>query len=549
MLSRADVVCILATFGDQRYRGTGFYIELRTPQRCRHALVTAFHVVANDEEGSVVWADSIMIESATVDGHDYILLEEDLDLTSRIGFDPWEDWVAFAVERPALRVWRPAHVHGLRDWTTYGFPFGTDEDGVACFGRITSMGSAFKWSACGIERKVRCVQLQSEEASAGSPLPATGFSGAPVVVEGRAIGLIRSYRGTSGNFDAAGGILLACPIEHMIEELCRCLGLTLTIESIGPMNSPGYANGETPKSSRAEPRQKKLIGDGVLQDLTERARPFTVAILAWEGAKSLLSKWGSAPIISKVFASVSSVSKILMVIAGVTGLSVATVGALQAWSTDRSENIDDNTTRRGTQANNQDLSPTRQHDLDTEDPTAPTEPDDIVVQVSSPDGVSHQKAGSEHLSPPRGSANPALAGGVPDGRSKKGGSQSRGSTKPGSTDASVPEPRRYDDPKLTVVGPEVPFEYFKERAIGEISSPSPSSLRNTRSATEKASGIISVYFCVDENGTVKHATIRTELPNNDQDVNQIILDTVRRWRFEPMPTLKCTEQKFKLTFQ
>jgi hypothetical protein len=542
MMTRSDVVHLLVRFGAEEYGGTGFYLQLRTQDRDRYVLVTAFHVVAHAQGEQIVWADQVTVELGSADGHDFFVTEEDLELDSRLGFDPWEDWVAFLVERPTVPAWRPARVRGRQSWTTYGFPLGTGDDGVACRGDVVTISSSLNWSACLVERKVRCLQLRSDEASASAPLPVAGFSGAPVMVQGKVTGVVRSFRSAGGSdgdlaqFNAQGGIIMACPVEYVVEELSRALGVLIEINDVEDDHQKADGDNLRPTETRTE---ANAIGTGVVQNLTERAKPVAVAILAWEGLKSLVKSWSGLAAMGRwVVVNVVTVSWLSGVVAG----TVIVVSAIAvALSNEKAEDH-----LEGARGNRPALS--EEAAIDAGENISSTE-DTGTVGYEDNSFDDQTEITIEPEFPQRNSAKLKPSSSTPEQTSvamdpKEPGTGSKTKQTPDSPSPS----QTYKGAKLDPSGPEVPFDYLAERAI-KLELPSIVDLRNSHSARKKISGVVSVFFCVEKNGSVKYAFIRKRYPTDDADIHRILVNAVKSWQFEPMPIRKCAERSFKLTFE
>ena len=113
------------------------------------------------------------------------------------------------------------------------------------------------------------------------------------------------------------------------------------------------------------------------------------------------------------------------------------------------------------------------------------------------------------------------------------------------------------DDSVTVVDEDsalqVTLEELMELAV-YAPDPDQKALAETKAARfDKADGVASVGFCVDTRG--KPANIRSiqKFPD-DPMIDQILRDTVARWRFKPWsadgrPVAVCTERRWNLRFK
>lgn len=117
------------------------------------------------------------------------------------------------------------------DWRTLGFP-DAKPDGIEVVGRVRSAEAAVEG--------VAALQLFSEEAAAGTGAPLSGLSGAPVIVDGAVVGLLRWATLDSTGRSVAGS-LFACPLRLVREGLSRAGGPTLRLEE-PPCPYPGLVS-------------------------------------------------------------------------------------------------------------------------------------------------------------------------------------------------------------------------------------------------------------------------------------------------------------------
>lgn len=182
---RDHVVCLRGcdAYGEVT-RGTAFFIGART-------LLTAAHVVLRDRhaEGE---PEPLQLRLTTPDGGEH-------DAT----LERWhaqQDWaVVTATCDGAPLQTRALTASPGTAWTSFGFP------------RLWPTGLAMRGTT--LERGARvdgCEVLQLHTPVGSAPLQ--GLSGAPVVVDGAAVGVFRTtIQGSDGH--TVGGTLFACPIE------------------------------------------------------------------------------------------------------------------------------------------------------------------------------------------------------------------------------------------------------------------------------------------------------------------------------------------------
>src|SRR5262249_20260456 len=142
-------------------------------------VLTAFHVVAErSATGITVYPGQITLtflthatEATVLDGR----------------ADAQADWILLRCQTPPADI-RPIPLADRGEdgaqWETYGFPEANPRDGMVQTGLIKN--------AVGTFDGVPAYQLFSDEAAAGTGAPVKGLSGAPVLVEGTIVGLLRS---------------------------------------------------------------------------------------------------------------------------------------------------------------------------------------------------------------------------------------------------------------------------------------------------------------------------------------------------------------------
>ena len=199
---RVDVVRL--SVGESR--GTGFLLDAQR-------VLTALHVVGRLDQGRLVLhGPSLRITAAVTDGASF-RFPVSIPTIDDIKFDETRDWACIQVKGAFSGV-VPLPVGELKDedegscWNTYGFPDSCSEEGKATAGTITSVAAILDLGG----RKVTAIQLFSREAGAGMGGVVHGFSGAPVIVDGRIVGILcgASVNVQTGRSDE--GTLYAIPL-------------------------------------------------------------------------------------------------------------------------------------------------------------------------------------------------------------------------------------------------------------------------------------------------------------------------------------------------
>jgi len=178
---------------------------------------------------------------------------------------------------------------------------------------------------------------------------------------------------------------------------------------------------------------------------------------------------------------------------------------------------------------------------------APPDPEPRKPRAAepSPDAVPADPRPTPHGVPNaamgHGVPGPGLPNGVPHGVGKV---PCPGCVGDGPVPPAIGVPKRAAAPKP------VPLEALACRVCPD---PDPKKLARTRPALSGSRGGANVTaFCVDEHG--KAFDVRTKKTFGDASVDRIALDTVRRWRFEPMrvggQTRKvCSSVSFHIEFR
>ena len=221
MAGRASVVLVTSTAG---YRGTGFLVD---GPGGGVFLVTTLHTFVEIGPEPLVFPKQVTCTYFTEDGKPW---EETLEwepVNSNLNL--LDDWVVFQVhDFRGTKRWslttalEPGGDAEYGDWACHGFPQGYDA-GLEARGTLTTVrGWTGAYAETALAGEVPVLQLYVEQ-MAGAQVPAVGFSGAPIVIADRVVGLFRSFppRGDSGGDEllAAGATVYANPIARVAEAL------------------------------------------------------------------------------------------------------------------------------------------------------------------------------------------------------------------------------------------------------------------------------------------------------------------------------------------
>ena len=139
-----------------------------------------------------------------------------------IAQDPVNDWVILKCAKPPLIEPIECGATPARDapWTAFGFPE-INQAGQVIDGTVTDQRARDPLAAS--SRRVEAIQLWCKQAASGTGAPLHGFSGAPCLVGGKAVGLLRSSLTTSAldgqgrpQVLTQGGTAFACPAEAVV---------------------------------------------------------------------------------------------------------------------------------------------------------------------------------------------------------------------------------------------------------------------------------------------------------------------------------------------
>ena len=106
------------------------------------------------------------------------------------------------------------------------------------------------------------------------------------------------------------------------------------------------------------------------------------------------------------------------------------------------------------------------------------------------------------------------------------------------------------EPAEPTSGAYLPLAAVMARAV-DTPDPDPRRLRETAAARARQAGSSTIDFCVAEDGRTRD--IEVLVTHGDPEVDAIFIETIERWRFEPLvvhgqPIVVCTSQVFRLEF-
>jgi len=190
-LRQAIAKVIIEPPGLEPVRGTAFLVA-------PGLVLTACHVVGIREQRRLHTASIRLVFPS---GESLGVVEPKL-------FD-WEaDWALLSC-KPLPKV-RPIPLAILKrsgvEWNTHGFPDAQPVDGLVVRGEVTYHEGRY------LGHEV--FQLECVEAVAGNGVPVMGLSGAPCLVDGAAVGLLRASL-LDGDKNV-GATLYACPIQTLL---------------------------------------------------------------------------------------------------------------------------------------------------------------------------------------------------------------------------------------------------------------------------------------------------------------------------------------------
>ena len=181
-------------------QGTGWFVE-------NGLVVTAFHVVGNPAAGG--WRHE------GEPGIEYRLRISDSEEVSvtPVLFDGEADVALLTVDTPAAYVPLPLTTaspdHG-QTWRAVGFPLLRDGSAIALNGAVSDVNNPASKEA---------LQLTAEQ---GTDVAWDGLSGAPVIIDGAAVGVMTQMTGGAATLWAASGEAVAKLIERLPYDLSLC---------------------------------------------------------------------------------------------------------------------------------------------------------------------------------------------------------------------------------------------------------------------------------------------------------------------------------------
>ena len=191
-IARIDVVA----HGESRSRGTGFLVTERL-------VLTALHVVADRQQSQAVGLAQLPGEiEVSFPSH---------STTARVVDGCWDaeaDWALLSLAEPPGALPLPLAEGLSGDWETFGFPDANPRDGMVQSGTLEDQDARLDG--------VPALQLLSRQAAAGQGAPVSGLSGAPVLIDGAVVGLLRFA--LMEHQKTVAGTLYACPISSILEK-------------------------------------------------------------------------------------------------------------------------------------------------------------------------------------------------------------------------------------------------------------------------------------------------------------------------------------------
>lgn len=210
----AAIACVVADGPNGPVRGTAFLVA---PQLA----LTALHVIADRRTSPITPYRALELVFAVSGG------SPGYSCTATWvpgAADARADWALLQLSEPLppslaepliLDELTAADLEGRElGWRTFGFPE-AKPDGLEIGGTIRSTEGAVDGS--------RALQLFSQEAAAGTGSPVSGLSGAPVLVDGVVVGLLR-WATLDEQGRSVAGSLFACPVATIREGLARSGG-------------------------------------------------------------------------------------------------------------------------------------------------------------------------------------------------------------------------------------------------------------------------------------------------------------------------------------
>jgi hypothetical protein len=203
--------------GKEWFWGAGFLLDVGSGDP---VFVTALHVVATvEEQGEVDWGTDVRV--GYWNGSEMV----EAPLRRPLVHVVWQDWVAYRLDIDIPDCVRRHCATELRDdscsWESYGWPMPVQyPDGTATNGTIQGLETPLRRLADGKRKSVVHHQLRSDDF--GERWAAYGYSGAPVLVGRRVVGMITKrleYKKKDATDDTNFGAVLALPIMNVVSAL------------------------------------------------------------------------------------------------------------------------------------------------------------------------------------------------------------------------------------------------------------------------------------------------------------------------------------------
>ncbi|WXA91563.1 hypothetical protein LZC95_34530 [Pendulispora brunnea] len=177
-------------------------------------MLTALHVLGRVEKGQLAFHGRDLQLTAAVREGESFRFPVCEPRVEDIQFDERLDWACINVGS-ALSGADRLHTGELTDsdrearWHAYGFPGNSPDDGTATAGTVTTPSAMVTLRG----NKVSAIQLFSQEAAAGAGGVVHGYSGGPVIVDDRVIGILVAASVDEETGHAQHGTLYALPLS------------------------------------------------------------------------------------------------------------------------------------------------------------------------------------------------------------------------------------------------------------------------------------------------------------------------------------------------
>jgi hypothetical protein len=222
--------------GQVANRGTGALIGT-------NRVITALHVVGDRAAALSLTPQMGTQPLPAHDGEIWLTFPNHLPLQARILDSQWDarqDWALLESVTPVPSEIAPLSLAAIdRDgqhWESYGFP-DAKADGLAVGGTVRS--------ARGHVAGEPAYQLYCIEAAAGDGMPIKGLSGAPVLIAGHVVGILR-WAVLQHESKNVGGTVYACPADRF----AGACGYAEPLVNVEGSEPAGAAAGAAPASGR-----------------------------------------------------------------------------------------------------------------------------------------------------------------------------------------------------------------------------------------------------------------------------------------------------------